>query len=273
MKTDSITTDLTRYVWKSEKILNTDGSFYQETTRLIDMNMETLQKCYNHCKVMLYNEDPKNPGRYTLLSLIADQQQRCGIELCLRFLDQEYSLSRFSLIQSINDFLQNNKEALVGVKPTLSLLFSNLPDEYKKLSIPLLMDGCLDRLGVINKKAITRTFILKQGVWLTRAESKELLDPIQENFDRLTIVKENLNLKETEELRLNSMGLSYSQMRAMLNLKPNKKYSELTTLQLETLRNRILFELEKSVTGHIDSWEERMEEIELVANEKMFKLS
>ena len=58
----------------------------------------------------------------------------------------------------------------------------------------------------------------------------------------------------------------------MLNLKPNKKYMDLTTVQLETLRYRILFSLEETVKSHIASWERRMEEIELVCENKNFKL-
>ena len=61
-------------------------------------------------------------------------------------------------------------------------------------------------------------------------------------------------------------------MRAMLNIKPNKKYMDLTTSQLETLRNRILFNLEEAVKEHIAAWERRMEEIEMVATFKGFKL-
>jgi hypothetical protein len=58
----------------------------------------------------------------------------------------------------------------------------------------------------------------------------------------------------------------------MLNIKPNKKYMDLTTVQLETLRNRILFDLEETVKNHIAAWERRMAEIEMVAEFKGFKL-
>ena len=76
-----------------------------------------------------------------------------------------------------------------------------------------------------------------------------------------------------ETLYINSKGLNYTQMRAMLNLKPNKKYMDLTTIQLETLRYRILFNLEETVKKHISDWEVRMTEIESVATFKGFKLS
>jgi len=61
-------------------------------------------------------------------------------------------------------------------------------------------------------------------------------------------------------------------MRAMLNIRPNKKYMDLTTMQLETLRYRMLFNLEETVKEHIAAWERRMEEIDLVADYKGFKV-
>ena len=56
----------------------------------------------------------------------------------------------------------------------LKVMFSNLPDAFEDLPIDLVLDASLDRLGAFNKKHITRTFILKQGVWLTPTEIKEL---------------------------------------------------------------------------------------------------
>ncbi len=123
-----------------------------------------------------------------------------------------------------------------------------------------------------NKKHITRTFILKQGVWLTPTESKELLGKEGVEVDRLAVIREHLGIKDVERVNLNSKGINYTQMRAMLNLKPNKKYADLTTDQLETLRNRILFNLEEEVKSHITAWEKRMEEIELVAEHNNIKL-
>ncbi len=57
----------------------------------------------------------------------------------------------------------------------------------------------------------------------------------------------------------------------MLTLKPNKKYRDLTTMQLETLRNRILFILEETVKRHINAWEGRMVQLDKVAKIKNIK--
>lgn len=265
--------DLTTFTWKGSKSLDNDGKYVQSEVRLIDMSNADLVKAYDHCKKMLFNKDGQNPGRYVVLENISDQKDRCGIELFLRYIEQEHEISRFSLMTTTSNFLSVNKEALKGVVPTLKDMYSNLPDEFENLELNLIIDGCLDRLGAFNKKHITRTFILKQGIWLTPSESKELLKPNEpKGKDTLPILREALNVKDLEKLNLNSRGLNFTQMRAMLNLKPNKKYKDLTTVQLETLRNRILFDLEEDVKNHIFAWEKRMEEIELVINHKGYKL-
>lgn len=262
------------FIWKGHKVLDENGKYKQSEQRLIDMTEKELRNCYEHCKIMLFNTDSANPGRHVVLEIIADQRNRCGAELFLRHVEQHNELSRFSLIESINEFLRLNKEVLKTIKPELSVMFSNIPNEFGKLSIHLVLDGCLDRLGVFNKKHITRTFILKQGIWLTPEESRDLVeyDGSGNLVDRLVVIRERLNIKEIEKLYLNAKGLNYTQMRAMLNLKPNKKYMDLTTTQLETLRNRVLFNLEETVKNHIESWEKRMEEIQMVIDYKGFKL-
>lgn len=269
--------DLNSFVWKGEKKLNSSGEYIQFSKKLIDMDNVELKKCYEHCKIMLYNTDFKNPGRYLVLKTLSDQRDRCGVELFLRHIErkEEVAITRFSLVLLLKEFLSINKEVLKDTIPTLEIMFDSLPAEFAKLPLGLVMDGCLDRLGTLNKKHITRAFILKQGVWLTYAESKELTNINGVAFikDKVAVIKEELNIKPVEKLFINSKGINYTQLRAMLNLKPNKKYAELTTDQLTTLRYRILFNLEETVQNHITAWEKRMEEIELVADSKEFILN
>lgn len=267
-------TDINSFIWKGNKTIDNNGKYKQTEKKLTAMTEFEINECYDHCKTMLFNKNPQNPGRYLVLDLITDQRERCGAELFLRFLETSKQMSRFSLIGSMNEFLANNKEALKGTKVTMDILFSNIPNEFEKVPLSLVMDGCLDRLGVFNKKHITRTFILKQGIWLTPTEAKDLVeyDSFNNSVDRMGVIRDRLGIKEIERLYLNCKGINYTQMRAMLNIKPNKKYMDLTTIQLETLRNRILFNLEELVRNHIDSWEIRMGEIEKVAEYKGFKL-
>lgn len=263
--------DITSFVWKGVKTLDADGKYRQNEKRLVDMNEFDLNVCYDHCKKMLFNRDPQSPGRYIVLDMISEQKDKCGIELFLRYVEQEHDLSRYTLMNHISAFKKNNKEIFTDKIPLLRDMISSLPSHFEDLSLDLATDGCLDRLGAFNKKHITRTFILKQGIWLTPTESKELMAD-SHTTDRLEVIRENLSLKEVEKLYINSKGINYTQMRAMLSLKPNKKYSDLTTNQLDTLRNRILFNLEETVKNHIYSWERRMEEIEKVAEHNNYKI-
>jgi hypothetical protein len=262
--------DVSSFLWKGEKTINTDGKYVQSSKRLIDMNEFDLNMCYDHCRKMLFNTDPRNPGRYLVMDLITEQRDKCGAELFLRYIQQEHSTSRYALINSINTFKKTNELVFLDVVPLLKDMFSGLPSQYEDLTLSLITEACLDQLGIFNKKHITRTFILKQGIWLTPDEAKEL---VSDNYtNRGDIIREHLQLKEVENLYINSKGLNYTQMRAMLNIKPNKKYTDLTTIQLDTLRNRVLFNLEATVRNHITSWEDRMKEIELVAEYNKYKL-
>lgn len=264
-------TDINTFVWKNKKVLDAEGKYTQGEKRLVDMSENELKNAYSQCKAMLFNNASlKDPGRYVILESIPEQKDKCGAELFLRYLEQEKGLSRFGLLNAINEFHKNNREALNNIKPTVEHLFTNVSEEYRKIPLSLLVDGCLDRLGTFNKKPITRTFIFKQGIWLTPTESKDLieLDSYGNPKDRLIVIRERLNIKDIEKLYINSKGLNYTQMRAMLNIKMNKKYSDLTTTQLETLRYRILFNLEENIKNQIPTWEKLMEEIEMVAKVK-----
>ena len=264
--------DFKSFIWKGNKTLDKNGKYQQSEKKMLDMSENELKSCYNHCKTMLFNRDSQNPGRYLVLEIISDQKDRCGAELFLRFLEQNKNMSRFSLLGTINEVLNKNKEVFKLKKPILEDIFSSIPEEYEKLPLSLIVDGCLDKLGAFNKKHITRTFVLKHGIWLTPTEVKDLTESETETTDRLSLIRERLSLKDVEKLYINSKGINFTQMRAMLNLKPNKKYMDLTTVQLETLRYKMLFNLEETVKSHINSWEKRMEEIEQISNFKNFKL-
>ena len=111
------------------------------------------------------------------------------------------------------------------------------------------------------------------GVYLTPAEMKEFDEKDKDGNTRskLEVIKERLNIKPTVRLTVKPTGLNFSELRAMVNLKP-KKYSDLTTDQLTVLRNKVLFRLEDEVQFHIEQWEERMRQIQLVAKEKGIEL-
>lgn len=264
--------DINTFVWKGRKV-EVNGQLVQDEKKLVDCSEDELRTFYKHCDSMLYNTSKECPGRYVLLDIIEDQRVRCNAELFLRWLEQEKSTPRFTFLSSLRVFLDNNKgidtknvfisEALVG----------GCPAEFARLPIDIVLEGCLDKLGKFNKQHITLTFILKQGLWFTQQESKDLTEktPSGEFREKAEVAKERLGLKSSVNLYMTPKGLSFAQLRAMVNLK-GKKYSELTTPQLETLRNRILFSLEDEVKFHIGQWETRKNQIKMVCDAKGYTL-
>lgn len=264
--------DINTFVWKGRKV-EVNGQLVQDEKKLVDCSEDELRTFYKHCDSMLYNTSKECPGRYVLLDIIEDQRVRCNAELFLRWLEQEKSTPRFTFLSSLRVFLDNNKgidtknvfisEALVG----------GCPAEFARLPIDIVLEGCLDKLGKFNKQHITLTFILKQGLWFTQQESKDLTEktPSDEFREKAEVAKERLGLKSSVNLYMTPKGLSFAQLRAMVNLK-SKKYSELTTPQLETLRNRILFSLEDEVKFHIGQWETRKNQIKMVCDAKGYTL-
>jgi len=266
--------DINTFVWKGEK-KEIGGKFVQDEVLLIDCTQEELQEHYNYCKTMLYNQDKVKPGRYVLLSIINDQMDRCNTELFLRWLKTEKQKGMFTFAAELKRVIDDNKEVITDLKAyPISGMVSGIPDEFSNISVNLVLDGCLDKLGRFDKRHITLTFILKQGVWCTPDELKELTIINSDGTvrDRLEVIKENLLINNNLSLKITPKGLTYSQLRSMTTLK-SKKYSQLTTDQLKVLRNRILFALGDECRFHIKQWEQRMNQIEMVAEAKNFTLS
>ena len=271
--------DTKSFVWKLAR--KSDGT--QEEVRLVDATPEQLNTFYRHCKSMLYSEDKLNPGRYVLLNIIEDQRRKCNVELFLRKLESGALCAdgkpypRYLYLQDIRSYMNANKanfptEELDNI--SIAAVTKGLPREFERISIEEVIDACLDRLNTFDNKHITFSFILNMGVYLTPAEMKEFDEKDKDGNTRskLEVIKERLNIKPTVRLTVKPTGLNFSELRAMVNLKP-KKYSDLTTDQLIVLRNKVLFRLEDEVQFHIQSWEERIRQIKLVAQEKGIELS
>lgn len=266
-------TDIKSFIWKGRK-QEVNGEIVQEEIRLIDASEDQLRSFYNHCVSMLYNQDKQNPGRYVLIGIIKDQIERCNCELFLRWLEQEKGKPRFNFLSDIRTILDNNKDSIVDTRSVpISAIVGGCPDEFKDLPISLIMDGCLDRLGKFDRQHITLTFILKQGLWFTSQELKDLTIKNEDGTtrDRVEVVKEKLGLKPSINIYITPKGLNYTQLKAMVSLK-SKKYSELTIDQLKALRNVVLFALSDEARFHISQWESRIEQIKLVAAEKGYDI-
>jgi hypothetical protein len=194
---------------------------------------------------------------------------KCNVELLLRYYENSYlkdgrnDIRRKSLWIALREFKGNNPE--IDDCP-ITEITQNLPSEFNDVKISDVMDGCLDYLGAFNKQHLTMTFITKMGLWFTKAEENELKG--NSNADRLRIAKEKLHLPEKLNLKFSEKGLSYHEMRAILILPKKQKYSDMTTEQLTTLRNKVLLRFQREVDGHIYSWRKLQKQIELVARNR-----
>ena len=266
--------DVKSFVWKLARNKQTGE---QEEIKLVDASDKQLQQFLNHCNSMLYSTDKLNPGRYVLLDIIKEQREKCNVELYLRRLKEGAltggeSYPRHLYCQDVLSCISKNKAIFPQAKLkelSIGLITGGLPREFERLSIASVIDGCLDQLGIMDNKHITFSFILNLGVYLTPEEMKEFNEKDKDGNTRskLEVIKERLNIKPSVRLTVKPTGLNYTELRAMLNLRP-KKYSDLTTDQLVTLRNKVLFRLEQEVNFHIEQWEERIRQIQLTAQSR-----
>lgn len=266
--------DIKSFVWKLAR--KPDGT--QEEIRLVDATPEQLNKFYKHCKSMLYSNDKLNPGRYVLLNIIDEQRKKCNVEIFLRKLESgsicadNQPYPRHLYIQDLRAYMNGHKNDFPSSELkniSIAACTGGLPREFERITIEEVLDGGLDQLGYFDNKHITFSFILNMGVYLTPTEMKDFDEKDKDGNTRskLEVIKERLNIKNTVRLTVKPTGLNYSELRAMVTLKP-KKYSELTTDQLLVLRNKVLFRLENEVNFHIEQWEDRMRQLKLVAESR-----
>lgn len=274
---DAKKNDYSNFVWKGEKRKEGD-KYVQESEKIVDMTPERLIECWKHCEKMLRNDDTKHLGRYNVLEEVTSQINKCNTELLLRYFENTYqrrenvsATKRFSLMVSLRQLMSNNTEISDWSIVPISHISDNLPDEFKDISIEDVLNGCTDNLGAFNKQHLTMTFITKMGLWFTKAEENELKG--NSNTERLKIAKERFHLPSKLVLRFSEKGLSYHEMRAMLTLPKKQKYSDMTTDQLVTLRNKVLLRLSREIDGHIYSWKRLQKQIELVAKNKGVNLN
>lgn len=227
---------------------------------------------------MLYSKDKEDPGRYVLIDIIRDQQMRCTAELYMRHLRKNGTIPiefRKALIDYLNqeDVKTKIPRSLYKTVPVCTLV--ELPDEFKAISIDMVLDACLSSLGVLQRKHITNNFLTKLGLWFTKDEIKEYLSKKDENgqpLDRLEQVKSNLNLRPDVKLHTDyNGGLSYLEFRAMHNLK-NDRYENLNEISLLTLKNKVLPRLEDEARNQAALWEQKIQEIEKVCAVKGYTL-
>lgn len=263
--------DITTYVWKGPKV---NGE--QQEILIIDASFDQLKQWYRHCQQMLYNEDSKNPGRVTLLEIVQDQISRCRAELLVRWLMSEKQYSNTRCLEDLRKLISNNKDTLTpeAIKSfPISKVMDGLPIDYQQVPVKLVMDACLDLLGIFDNSHITLNFILKMGLWFTPHEMQKDLyrkDPeTGKARNRLDVVKEELriSLRPNQHLRICDTGLSYTEFKAIYMLQRDK-YSNLTSEQLKLLSNKILYRFQIQCEEQAKQWLTKIDEINKVAADK-----
>jgi hypothetical protein len=150
---------------------------------------------------------------------------------------------------------------------------SNLPIDYENVPISLVLDACLDSLGVLDNSHLTLNFLVKMGLWFTQQEmQKDLYRKDIETgkaVNRLQVVAEELRLDPivAAKLHIYNTGLSYNEFKSMVRLKRDK-YSNLTTEQLKLLSEKILYRFQNQCDAQAKQWVTKMDEIIKVAEYK-----
>lgn len=266
--------DINNFVWKGPKV-----NGVQKEIRLVDADFYQLQKFYNHCNEMLYNKDSKYPGRVVLKDIVQDQIQRCRAELLIRWLRSEKQYTTTNCLEDLRAIISNNKEELTqDVIKTYAIgnIMNGLPIEFERVPISLVMDACLDSLGVLDNSHLTLNFIVKMGLWFT---PQEMQKPVTEGglykkdpetgkaVNRLEVVTKELRLNPSISLRIDNTGLSYAEFRSMCRLKRDK-YANLTSDQLRLLSNKVLYRFQDQCEMQAKQWQDKIAEILKVAESK-----
>ena len=259
-------TDINNLVWKYK-----NGT----SKRLMDMDQDELQKCYDHCNSMLYSKTKTTPGKYVIKQIINRTYENVNAELFMRYILHEVNLEMFKTNKDLFDFIIAQKSSL-NLKDSdyVTTIFTNVPTIFEKVTIDRLLSACFDKLDALNRKIISDKFIVSQGIWLTNEEKKELQEFVDgKQRDFMDVIKERLILNNSLKLRIDRKGLSYNEFRSLVKLDQYPKISSLPTATLTLLRDKILLLLDYDVEYHIAKWENLMSNIKKVAEKKNFVLT
>ena len=259
-------TDINNLVWKYK-----NGT----SKRLMDMDQDELQKCYDHCNSMLYSKTKTTPGKYVIKQIINRTYENVNAELFMRYILHEVNLEMFKTNKDLFDFIIAQKSSL-NLKDSdyVTTIFTSVPTIFEKVTIDRLLSACFDKLDALNRKIISDKFIVSQGIWLTNEEKKELQEFVDgKQRDFMDVIKERLILNNSLKLRIDRKGLSYNEFRSLVKLDQYPKISSLPTATLTLLRDKILLLLDYDVEYHIAKWENLISNIKKVAEKKNFILT
>lgn len=272
--------NVNEFIWKDKK-----ENDQQLEHRLVDFDERTLQEKFNLCEQMLYNQDARHPGRLVLLNIVNDQILRCRAELLVRWIRSVHECTSTMLFESIKGLINNNKETLSAetLKETpIGNIMTGIDDlDYRKVPISLVLDACMDYLGILDNSHLTFNFILRMGLWFTQ---QEMQTPVEDGglykkdpetgkaVNRLEVIKEARHLSPKSLLKIDPTGLSYTEFKAMCDLHRDK-YSNYTTNQLKLLSSKILYRFQNQCEMQAKQWQDKIEEIIKVAEYKGYILT
>ena len=257
--------DINSWVW-----IDKDG----KEVRLIDMPFEDLQHAYTHTLDMLYRTTNFKFGKYEVRKNIRKIYDACNAELLHRFIQHELNTDIFRTNKDILDYINKFKESNhVTNEDNITVMFSGLPKEYENLTIGDLVKACLDSLEPINRRIISDEFIVSLGVWLTDEDKKDLTEFDIRGKMRpwLQVMKERLFI-DNGFFRVTPSGLSYNELRGLINLESRAKVSTVPSATLRLLRDKVLLLLDNDLEYHIKRWKDLENRIELVAQYKGWEL-
>ena len=188
------------YIWKYKNKIDRST----ESKKLVDMSELELRYAYEHCKNMLYNNSKTDPGRYNVVNEINNQINDCSAELAIRWFcrltnaEDKIVYTRFTLLSEIKVLLEKfEKTKDIDHVFKLQDFYSGLPTDYNRVSIDSVMKGCRDSLGKFNRKHITKSFIIRQGIWFTSTELNEFkeIEKLRNISEILTTIKRKIEFK------------------------------------------------------------------------------
>ena len=245
-----------------------------ETVRLLDMSVDELQKAYNHTLDMLYRRTNYKFGKLEVRKNIQKIHESCNAELLHRYIQHDLAIEMFKTNKDVLDFINKFKEANGATnEDSITTMFSNLPKEFETLTIGDLLRACLDACEPINRKLISNEFIISLGIWLTEDEKKDLTEFDADGKLRpwIQVMKERLFI-DGGYFRVVPTGLSYAELRALLNLEQRTRVSSVPSATLKLLRDKILLLLDNDLEYHIKKWTNLKAQIEAVATYKGWTL-
>ena len=241
-----------------------------EEVKFVDMSEDELQKAYTHTLDMLYRTTNYKFGKYEVRKNIRKIYNSCNAELLHRYIQHELNTEIFRTNKDVLDYINRFKEINhLTNEDSITTMFTGLPVEFESLTIGDLVKACLDCLEPVNRRLISDEFIISLGIWLTDEDKKDLTE-----FDArgklrpwIQVMKERLFI-DGGFFRVVPSGLSYSELRSLVNLESRAKVSGIPSNTLRLLRDKVLLMLDNDLEYHIKKWTEIQHKIELVAQSK-----